>query len=143
MATSFFSSVNYLSVFSGALAYFILGAVWFSAIFGKIWAAEHERRGIKIVRPSQGGMITKMVISFIGNLVIAFAVAFMVHITDSCTMASAIKVALFASIGVAAPTLAIAYNWEGKSCKLYLIDAGYTLAGIFICAIIIAYWRCL
>jgi hypothetical protein len=35
--------MNWLAIFCAGLAYFILGFVWYSLLFGKIWAAEQLR----------------------------------------------------------------------------------------------------
>jgi hypothetical protein len=63
---------NYVAVFVAALAYWLLGALWFAVLFSKPWMAlEH-------ITPEQAGAmnpIAPYIISFILNLVIAFFLA--------------------------------------------------------------------
>ena len=64
---------NYVAVFVTALAYWLLGAVWYGVLFNKAWMElEH-------VTPEQasaaGTPIAPYIISFVLNLVIAFVLA--------------------------------------------------------------------
>src|ERR1700726_4878905 len=63
---------NYVAVFVAALAYWLLGAVWYSALFNKPWMAlEH----ITAEQVSGTNPVTPYIIAFILNLVIAFVLA--------------------------------------------------------------------
>ena len=42
MNTNLFSSFNWPAVLVAAVAYFALGAVWYSGLFGKRWVAYHK-----------------------------------------------------------------------------------------------------
>ena len=57
MLKEFLSSVNYWAVAASGLAYRILGAVWFSALFGSIWGIELEKHGVKIKEPTKREML--------------------------------------------------------------------------------------
>ena len=38
----FFQNANWIAIGVAALSYFVLGAVWFSALFQKAWMAGHN-----------------------------------------------------------------------------------------------------
>src|SRR5260370_20094952 len=63
---------NYPAVFVSALAYWILGAVWYAVLFSKPWMAlEH----ITDEQPRSLNPVLPYIISFVLNLLIAFVLA--------------------------------------------------------------------
>lgn len=40
------SSLNYLAILTSGVAYWIIGALWFSQIAGKMWSDELEKHGV-------------------------------------------------------------------------------------------------
>jgi hypothetical protein len=40
--------MNWLAIICAAVAYWILGWLWYSALFGKIWVAGLEQHGVKL-----------------------------------------------------------------------------------------------
>src|SRR5665213_1455485 len=95
----FFAHANWMAIIVAALAYFILGAIWFSALFGKIWMAEH-----KIIMPTDDAgkaqmkkmMPLMMIKTLIMNILMALAVGIVMdaipHSSINCMMG--IKVGL-------------------------------------------------
>ena len=57
--------MNWLAIICAAVAYWILGWLWYSVLFGKIWVAGLEQHGVKL---EKGGMAPKMIGTFIANL---------------------------------------------------------------------------
>ncbi|MCX6292014.1 MAG: DUF1761 domain-containing protein [Bacteroidetes bacterium] len=101
---NFFSEVNYLAVFVAALAYFVLGALWYSVLFGKIWAGGIEEMGIKMPKPDKGQMGMMMLKSFSANLLCAFAMAFIIRVDSSYNMTTAIKLGIACGAGLTLST---------------------------------------
>ena len=72
MDTSYFSHINWLAVLVAAIAYFALGAIWFSRpVFGARWIALHEininddnaKKAKVIVKQLQGAKIFRLPIA--------------------------------------------------------------------------------
>ena len=62
--------MNWLAVLCAGAAYWVLGYVWYSLLFGKVWAASlKEYRGEPAA--SGGGMAGKLILTFIANFVTA------------------------------------------------------------------------
>ena len=141
MDSVFLSQVNWLAVAVAALAYFILGSLWFAAIFGKLWIQEVEKIGIRINKPTKGQMTQKMIQTLVGNFIIVVAVAYVVFVAGSVTWQNGLKLGLICGIGFAVAVMLVAYTWESRSYKLIAIDAGYPLVGIVMAAIILSVWR--
>ncbi|HYQ87658.1 MAG TPA: DUF1761 domain-containing protein [Bacteroidota bacterium] len=141
MASLYYSQLNVWAVVVAAATYWILGSIWFSLLFGKIWSSELEKHGVKIQTPKGSRMAAKLVQTFILNLAAALALSYLVFVSESSTLYHAIKLGLASGVGLSASTIGIAYTWEGRSVKLAVIDIGYPLLGVVVCSIILTLWR--
>jgi len=110
MLDPFLSSLNYWAVIAAGAAYWILGAVWFSALFGNIWGTELEKHGVTIQQPTKQQMMAKLVQTFVLNTVVAFGVAFIVFVANSSSLLSGVKYGVFPGVCFAAATIGIAYT---------------------------------
>jgi hypothetical protein len=137
----YFSGLNYLAILVSGIAFFFLGFLWYSKLFGKMWAAELEKIGLKFNEPSKSDMGKKMVISLVANILVALALAIIIKYLNLTTIAGAFHLALLAGVGISGATIMINYNWEGKSMKSFLIDFFHMFVGIFICSVIIISWQ--
>ncbi len=137
MFETFIHQVNYLAIIVSAVVYFVIGAVWYSLVFGKIWmkyvgrSEEQLRSGSKIV----------FLYTLIAELVICFAMAFIIWILGTPNCVSAIKVGLFFGLAFTSTIIAI-NNWYGqRSWKLTFIDSGYHIVGMVFASIILTVWN--
>ena len=141
MLQAYLHQVNLWAILVSAVVYFILGSLWFSALFGGVWSREVEKLGILIKDPAKGTIAAKMIQTFVGNLIAAFSMGYIVFISHSYHWLAGLKLGLLCGIGFAAVGMIIAYTWESRSMKLQMIDTGYAIAGISACGIILAAWR--
>ena len=140
MNTEFFSLVNWLAVLVAALAYFMLGAIWYSkALFGSKWA---QLVGLDMNDPNKGkGMAKMMGGTFALIIITCIGLAFLVIRMDLFVFASGIKLGLLTGICFATTAVAISFIYESRPTGLYFIDCGYHLVGHIIAAIILVVWR--
>ena len=90
---AFCSQLNYWAVLVSTFAYFMLGWLWFGALFGKMWMAEHERLGKKIeMKPTSSSMMLMMGSSVLGAFVVSAATAFVVYRFGVSTAVSGLKI---------------------------------------------------
>jgi len=141
MMRSFFQQANYWAILSGAAAYFIIGSLWFSLLFGSIWSKEVEKSGVKIKQPTGKEITAKMIQTFIGNIIAATAIAVLIYLTGMSGWLAGLKLGLLCGIGFAASAIMIAYTWESRSFRLMAIDFGYPVVGFTACAIILSLWK--
>jgi Protein of unknown function (DUF1761) len=139
MNTEIFSQINWLAVLVAALAYFMLGAVWYSkALFGAKWAA---LVGLDMNDPDKKKGIGKMMAgTFLLIIVCCIALAMLVHRLDLFVIASALKLGLITGVCFATTAVSISFIYESRPISLYFIDCGYHLAGHLIAAMIMVMW---
>ena len=140
MNSEIFSNINWLAVLVATIAYFMLGAIWYSkALFGARWAA---LVGINMNDPDKGkGMAKMMIGTFVLILVTCIGIVLLVNRLDLTVLASAIKLALITGICFATTAVSISFIYESRPTALYFIDCGYHLVGHIAAAIILVLWR--
>ncbi len=117
--------INYLAVVLGAVAFFAVGALWYGALFGKAWQKELWPEGTvmaKITPAVQFGLC------LLAELVVSWMLGHLIARTSPAPHV----VLMFAGgfgVGIMAPTIAINYLFQGRSLKLFLIDAGHVIVG--------------
>jgi uncharacterized membrane protein len=140
MNTQIFSDINWLAILVAAIAYFMLGAVWYSkALFGAKWAAAV---GLDMTDPNKSkGMAKMMTGTFVLILIACMGIAMLVNRMDLSVLPSALKLGLITGICFATTAVSISFIYESRPTALYFIDCGYHLAGHLIAAIILVLWR--
>ena len=135
------SSIATLPVLVAAAAYWALGALWYSVLFGGIWSKGLSSQGIKLAKPTKGEMTSRFIGAFVANLVTAIAVAWIIQATGTQDSMRAVKIGLLAGVGFVGMALASAYAWESKPLANLLVDASYHTLGVILCAVIVTAWR--
>lgn len=140
MNTEIFSQINWLAVLVAALAYFMLGAVWYSkALFGAKWAG---LVGLDMSDPDKKKGMGKMMAGTLFLIIITcIALALLVYRHDLLVISSAFKLGLITGVCFASTAVSISFIYESRPTALYFIDCGYHLAGHLIAAIILVLWQ--
>ena len=133
--------MNYLAILAAAAAMFALGSLWFSALFGKIWAAGQEAHGVKIATPTSQQMTQKMIASFAINLVFAVTICLLLDHMVLTKWMSGLKVGALLGVGIGTMSLANAFLWESKPLSVFYVDAAYIVVGLSMMGVILAVWR--
>jgi hypothetical protein len=140
MDTSFLSNLNWLAVLCAALAYFALGALWYSKVlFADRWLA---LTGIDPKNPdATKGMAVVMTTSFLLMFIAALGIAILqskLQLTGGWV--SGLKLGLVTGLFFGATAISISYLYEKRPAGLHLINGGYTVVGNILAAIIICSW---
>jgi hypothetical protein len=129
--------MNLLAILCAGAAYWVLGYVWYSLLFGKIYMTEQVRhRG----EHAGGGMGTRLVATFVCNLIAAAALAYLFKRAAMADVTHALRLAAATGIGWAGTALTCVYIWDSKPTKVWMIDVGYNLVGAILMAIIFVSW---
>lgn len=141
MNTEFLKDINWLAVLAAGIAYWALGAVWYSKIlFANKWLAYTK------INPNDPDAKKGMGIMFGGSLVLmvltATGLSILVHRMDitSCWM-SGVKLGAITGLLFGTTAIAVSYLYEKRPAGLYLINCGYTVIGNIIAAIIVCCWQ--
>ncbi|MCL6250904.1 DUF1761 domain-containing protein [Altererythrobacter sp. KTW20L] len=118
--------VNWLAVVLGALAFFVVGAVWYGALFGKAWQREV---GLSDAQLRASNMQLIFAACFVLELVVAWMLAHLIARTSPAP-----HVVMMFAFGFGAflmtPAVGINYLYQRKSLKLFAIDAGHFIVGM-------------
>ncbi|HQY12382.1 MAG TPA: DUF1761 domain-containing protein [Ferruginibacter sp.] len=137
-----FDYLNWPAVAVAALAYFGLGALWYSkALFAKRWIADlkidvNDPDAKKGMGMMFGGSLVMM---FVQSLAIAI-IAERLGIRGAGWM-SGVKLGALTGCCFCAATVGVNYLYEKKPMSLFLINAGYAIVGNIIAAVIICSWE--
>ena len=138
-------NINFIAVAVCVLLSFILGFVWYAAIFMKPWTKEMGYD--PNMRPDKKQMMKGMAVSVIGNFLFVWMLAFYLagwkyfpNSNEMGTMSFAVNSALSVWLGFFVPVHLSKIVWEKHSWKLFFINSGYNLVMAILVAIILAYW---
>lgn len=141
MNTEFLKDTNWLAVLVGGIAYWVLGAIWYSKLlFANKWLAYTK------INPNDPDAKKGMGVMFGGSLVMmvltATGLSILVHRMDitACWM-SGVKLGAITGILFGATAISISYLYEKRPWGLYLINGLYTILGNIIAAIIVCCWQ--
>ncbi len=140
MNTSFLQEVNWLAILVGGLAYFALGAFWYSKIlFAPRWLALTK---IDASDPAATkGMGTLMLFSFLIILLNVLGLAILQNkLQLANSVMSGVKLGALTGLCFGCVAVSNSYLYEKRPTGLHFINGGYTLIGNIIAAIIICIW---
>jgi hypothetical protein len=130
------SKINYLAVLVAALTAFIIGSLWYSVLFSKTWMQES---GITKEKARQSNMFKIFGLSFLLQVIICFNLA--AFLGPQSDFKFGLLAGALTGIGWVAASLGIQYLFEGRSLKLFLINAGYQAITYTIAGGIIGAWH--
>jgi hypothetical protein len=134
--------LNWLAVLVAALAYFVLGAIWYAPpVFGKAWM---KASGIEMPESGERPGMAIYIGPFFGSLIAALATALLAAATDTDTAGEGIVLGLVVGIGYAMTvmlTTAIFETHKPQKGVWFVITSLYHLVGLVIAAVIIALWN--
>lgn len=118
-------NVNLLAVVLGAAAFFAVGALWYTALFGKAW-----QREVRLTDAQLRG----------GNMALIFGLCFAFELLVSLMLGHNIArtvpqthVIMMMAVGFGAtimvPAIGINYLYQRRSGTLFAIDAGHFIVG--------------
>ncbi len=128
---------NYAAVFVSALAYWILGAVWYGALFNKPWMALEQ---MTVERMKSMNPVMPYVITFVLDLLIAFVLAQICTWRNANTAARGAALGILLWIGLVGPVAYTNYMFEMRPMQLFAINEFYSLAGLFLMGLILGAW---
>lgn len=124
--------VNYVAVLVAALADFVIGAIWYMPIFGKIWGEMHgfDKLSKKEQDEARKGMAPFMVIQFVITVITVWALAKLNLVLADYSIYT---LALLAWIGFVVPTQIAAVIFGGTEQKWILKKCLIMAGGSLVC----------
>lgn len=130
--------INMLAVLVAGVVNMIVGTIWYSpSVFGKLWMKENA---IKESDAKSANMGQSYLVTFIGALVMAYALALVMRYTAASTAVEGLKIGLWLWLGFCAVIPLNDVIFGKKSNTLYGLNIFYYLVIIVINSMILATW---
>lgn len=133
-----FADVNWLAVLVAALAYFVLGAVWYTdALMGR------QYRAALGLDPNQAGKPEPMplLVNLVGWLVSALALALVMAASGASGVGDGILFGLVVGVGMVVTQMLVTSTYAGRGLALFKVNAPYVVLGYTVMGIVLATWR--
>jgi Protein of unknown function (DUF1761) len=129
--------VNWLAVLVAGIVMFAIGAVWYTALFGKQW---RMLMGVP-EGAAQEGFVQAMVVGFVANLVEAYVLAFFIVHYGATDLLTGAWIGAIAWLGFVATMIVPAIFYERRAPMLAVINGAYNLIGLVVMGAILGAWR--
>jgi Protein of unknown function (DUF1761) len=113
-------------VLAGALAFFVVGAIWYTALFGKAW---QKAAGFTDEELQNGNMAVMFGLTFLFEVLIGMVLWHLIARTGAAPHV-VMMMSVGLAVGVMAPAIGINYIYQRKSLALFAIDVGHFVAGM-------------
>jgi hypothetical protein len=134
--------INYPAVFVSALAYWALGALWYSPLlFARPFIALMRWTPEQLASVESQGAGAQIVGALLTSLVLAYVLAHFVKFTGAETVKSGALTGFWLWLGFVATSNLETVLFESRPVGLYLINNGYHLAGLLGMGSLLAVWR--
>ena len=128
---------NYAAVFIAAVAYWLLGAVWYGVLFGARWMVLEK---VSVEQAKSMNPVVPYVVSFVLNILIAYSLAQICIWRNANTIGRGASVGVLLWIGFVGPITFTTYMYEMRPTELFAINQFYPLAGMVLMGAIIGTW---
>ena len=128
---------NYAAVIVAAIAYWILGAIWYAALFGKQWVA---LEGFTEAQMKGANPAVPYIVSFLLEVLIAYSLAQLCIWRNANTIGRGASVGVLVWIGFVGPIALMTYMFEMRSWTLFAINEFYPLFGLVLMGAILGAW---
>lgn len=133
-----FADLNWLAVVVAGLAYFVLGAVWYSEpLMGR------QYRSALGLDPDRSGTPEpkSLIVNLVGWLVSALALALVMVAAGASGVGDGILFGLLVGVGMVVSQMLVTTTYEGRGTALVKVNAPYAIIGYVVMGIILATWR--
>lgn len=127
------------SILVGAVVMFVFGAVWFTFLFGKMWAKLMDFNPAGDEKAKEMGMAGPMVLNFVTNLISASVVYYLFPQLLSLSFFDFLWGVLIVWFGFSFTIYANAAIWERKSWKLVMLNSAHGIISFGLLSSVIYY----
>lgn len=118
--------INFWAVVLGALAFFLVGAIWYGVLFGKAW---QKAAGITDDQLEGSNMALIFGLTYLAELVISLTLWHAITRSGASDRAVMMMAVGFGAT-IMVPAVGINYLYLRKKMAHFLIDAGHLIVGM-------------
>jgi hypothetical protein len=133
--------LNYLAVLVTAVAGFMIGWLWYSALFGKAWMAEMKITEEKMKEAQAKGLAKYFIQGFVYTLLGTVGLAVLLRAHGTTDWVKGAELGGFVGLLVVGSRLLSAGVWENRSLRLSAINVGHEVVLFAVQGAILAIWR--
>jgi hypothetical protein len=135
------NKINHKAAIVAGIVYYGIQSAWFT-VFGKAWLAALGKTLPQIISELDGKPYWPLyVTAFVCDLVLAYAIAYVLSLTGARGVAAGVKLALVLGVFIVAPVTLTNYVFEMHSLILAVIDAGCAVFGFVVMGAILGGWQ--
>lgn len=134
-----FGDLNYFAVAAAIVLNMVLGALWYSVLFGKPWMALNNLTEELI--KEQGSATKGYVVAVVVSAVIAFVIALLAGAVGVENAGEGAILGVMAGVGLVMTTFGVSYVFESKTVKHWLINAGYPTVSMTLIGTLVGGWQ--
>ena len=138
--SNFSFEVNWLAVLVCAVVAFVIGGIWYGAVFAKAWASlnGHDEVALAAMGKQTGRNFATF---FVGDLVMATVLAVLMANSPVASAGQGALLGVLCWLGMAA-TIGLSKTFaNGKPVGVWLLDTGHELVGLATMGAILGAWR--
>jgi hypothetical protein len=133
------AGINYWAVLVSAIAYMVLGAVWYSPVlFGNAWMKGIGKSKEQVAADFSP---SNYIFAFAGSFIASYGIARIMAWSGGDSVVDGIKVSLVAGVCFVFATMSVNDTFEKRSGGLSMINILYHVIGLVIAGIIVGLWR--
>ncbi len=138
--TAALGSLNWLAVIVVTVAGFLLGWLWYSALFGKVWMAEMKITP-ESIKAADYNMPALFGSGLAYTLVSTFALALLLRAHGTTSPLHGAEIGALIGLLVVGARMANGGLWEKRSLRLQAINIGHETVLFAVQGAILAVWR--
>jgi hypothetical protein len=135
--TDFHPPINYLAVAVAGVVQYVIGSVWYAAIFRKAWT---RLSGLTEMKVTALSVILSLVGSLLTSWVLDHALIFGAAYLKASGVGAGLMTGFFNWLGFIAPVTLGVVIYEKKSWALWALNNGYWLISLLVMGVILAAW---
>lgn len=135
-----FGAINWLAVVAATIFAMAFGMLYYMPFaVGNAWM---DALGITVEDiNARGGHVRAFAVAIIGALLSVTTIAILVQLTGADTFVGGLVIGALAAVGLVLAPMATAYIFEGRSLKLYIINAAENSISLIVIALILTLWQ--
>ena len=130
--------VNYLAVAAAAVASYIIAAIWYGAIFSKLW---QRLTGITDMKPAPMNIVLVLIACFVMSYVLDHSLIFGNAYLKTSGIQGGLMCAFFIWLGFIATVTLCTKLYEKKPWGLWLLDNAFWLISLMVMGSILSVWQ--
>ena len=132
--------VSFLSVIVSAIVGMVIGSLWYSVLFGKLWMQLSGITPKQMTEAKKKSMGKSYALCFVGLLLMSYVLGMFIQIVKASTLPGGAMIGFWLWLGFIATTQLNSVLWENKSWKLYWLSALHYLVMLLVMGAILAAW---